>query len=140
LISHTEFILHEQQFYFRKGDPDMHMDLYFSNPESARDFIDQLLGMSRFGCVRNKVECSREPERVVMPHAGMGFVHREDYNTHTNPESPEHYLPDMYLKSVVLNDGTRLQMFEQYCVSDPVFVHMNATLRPHTNLKKCQGH
>jgi hypothetical protein len=58
---HAKCIRHGLPFYVHKGDPDLHMDLYFSTSESAGDFTGEVLQMNRFGCLRNKVECSRQP-------------------------------------------------------------------------------
>jgi hypothetical protein len=94
-------ILGEQPFYFRKNDPNMYMDLYFTSCESVEKFTGRLVEFNGLGSVRNKVEFSRSPEHVVMPHAGMDLVYWADH------------------KSVELDDAKRIQMFEQYGVSNP---------------------
>jgi hypothetical protein len=88
----------EQPFYYRKNDPNMYMDLYFTSSENAGRFADRVAEFNRYG---NKVEFSRSPEHVIMPHAGMDLVYWADYT------------------SVDLDDAKRMQMFEKYGVSNP---------------------
>jgi hypothetical protein len=116
---HAKCIRHEAPFFFRKDDPDMQFDLYFTTFDNAGGFIATLGELNRFGCVRNRATYTREPEHVMMPHSGMDFVFRLDYDTGVNPLSPMIQLPDICLESVQLNDERRMQMFEQYGSSDP---------------------
>jgi hypothetical protein len=85
---HAMCIRHEQPFYRLKNVPEMRIDLYFSLSDNGGDFIGRLVELTRFGCVRNKVECSRTLTRVVMPHAAMEYVYRTDSNRDVNPYSP----------------------------------------------------
>jgi hypothetical protein len=50
---------------------------------------------------------------VVLPHACMERIYREDYATTANPESPLFILYDTELERVYLDDIKHLQMFER---------------------------
>jgi hypothetical protein len=53
---------------------------------------------------------------VMMPHVVMRCVHRYDYDTNANAESPTYTWPDAIHDGVVLDDEKQLQMSEA-CVS-----------------------
>jgi hypothetical protein len=66
-------------------------------------------------------------ERVMMPHVVMRCVHRCDYDTNANAESPTCTWPDAIHDGVVLDDEKRLQMFDACVSTNP---HMIATSHP----------
>jgi hypothetical protein len=63
-------------------------------------------------------------ERVMLPNVVMQCVHRHDYDTNMNAESPECAWPDATHDSVVLDDE---KQFETYVYTNPEFVHIIAT-------------
>jgi hypothetical protein len=75
--------------------------------------------LHHFGVLKGQVKLDNIFERVMLPHVVMRCVHRNDYDTTANAESPTYAWPDAIHDGVVLDDEKSLQMFETYVSTNP---------------------
>jgi hypothetical protein len=82
-------------FQMKDDQTTMVMNLYFSSPANATEFMTY---NHHFGCYVEwnevKVTCPRNYTTMLVPHAHMQRIYREDYNTRDNPLSPTYTLYD----------------------------------------------
>jgi hypothetical protein len=101
-------------FYVESDGKFLVMNLYFASAFGAACF-DSLVNDVGFTWRFSQVEvkCPRSNRHVVLPHAHIQSIYRQDYNTNDNPYSPKFILYDMELERVSLDDVKQLQMFEK---------------------------
>jgi hypothetical protein len=101
-------------FQMQDDHKSMVMNLYFSSPANANDFMTHIHHWG-FYMQWNEVQvtCPRNYTPTVVPYAHMQRIYREDYNTRENPLSPTYTLYDTQLERVDLDDIKQLQMFEK---------------------------
>jgi hypothetical protein len=87
----------------------LNIKLYF---RSSSVVLTCLTTLHHVGVLKGQVTLPDIYERVVMPNVVMRCVHRCDYDTNVNAESPAYAWLDAIHDGVQFDDAMQLQMFE----------------------------